>query len=446
MRRRTFVASAAALAASACSAGALAPTLLAASTLIRREVGDFASDPVRVASLRRAVAAMRAVVDPTDERSWTYWHYSHWMPNGMTPPPAMASVWNQCKHGRPYFYAWHRGFLAYFERMLQQMSGDPTLALPYWDYYAHPDVPAIFATPTLGDGSTNPLYWANRVNSTVTGLVYAPFDAAITTFADGDPDGVTFEAIVEENPHGQVHDEIGGDMGSVPTAARDPVFWVHHCNVDRLWSAWLAAGGGRRMPPQSDPYYAQASFAYDVAGTWRAPVAPMADSSTLGYTWSDLSLPVAPSTPLPTEPLARVRGVAITGANAVSLDGNGATVHVPLGAPVAGGTAIDLVLSDVRLGAAGANGGFAFNVFVNLPTASTPGTRESAYYVDSFGSFEISIEQVMGMTPITLNFSMQRPLALQGGTFAALDISFVAYGNPGAGPLVTIANVAVAPA
>jgi len=443
VRRRAFVASAAALAAAACTpGGAIAPTLAPPARLLRREVTDFASDPARVASLRRAVAAMQAIADPTDDRSWTYWHYSHWMPNGMTPPPAMASVWNQCKHGRLYFYAWHRGFLAYFERMLQQMSGDPTLALPYWDYYAHPDIPAIFAAPALTDGSPNPLYWADRASHTVTGLVYAPFDPAITTFADGKRDGTTFESIAEENPHGEVHDAIGGDMGSVPTAARDPVFWVHHCNVDRLWSAWLAAGGGRRMPSQSDPYYAQASFAYDVAGTWRASVAQMADSTTLGYTWSDLSLPVAPATTLPLEPLARVRGIANAGASAVSLDSAGATVHVPLAAPVGAGAEIDLVLTDVRLGAAGANGGFAFNVFVNLPASSTPESKESTYYVDSFGSFEISIEQVMGMTPVTLTFSLQRPLALQGRTFSALDISFVAYGNPGAGALVTIGNVA----
>jgi tyrosinase len=444
MKRRSFVASAAALAAAACTPGSAIAPAVPAVRLLRREVSDFAADPARVAALRRAVAAMQAIADPTDDRSWTYWHYSHWMPDGMTPPPAMASVWNQCRHGRPYFYAWHRGFLAYFERMLQQMSGDPTLALPYWDYYAHPDIPAIFAAPTLGDGSANPLFWAARAQQTVTGLVYAAFDPAIVTFADGNPDGETFESIAEENPHGEVHDAIGGDMGAVPTAARDPLFWVHHCNVDRLWSAWLSAGGGRRMPSQGDPYYAQASFAYDVAGTWRASVARMADADALGYTWSDLALPVSPSSQLPPEPLARVRGAAFTGANAVSLDSGGATVHVPLGTPVAAGATIDLVLTDVRLAAAGANGGFAFNVFVNLPAAATPRTKESTYYVDSFGSFEISIEQVMGMTPVTLTFSLQRPLALQGGTFSALDISFVAYGNPGAGPLVTIGSVTVA--
>ncbi len=384
---------------------------------------------------------MQAIADPTDERSWTYWHYSHWMPHGMTPPPAMASVWNQCRHGRPYFYAWHRGFLAYFERMLQQMSGDPTLALPYWDYYANPKIPAIFAAPTLGDGSSNPLYWANRQNDRVTGLVYAAFDPSVTTFADATPDGDTYESIVEENPHGEVHDAIGGDMGAVPTAAADPVFWVHHCNVDRLWSAWLAAGAGRRMPSQGDPYY-DARFSYDLAGTWNATVAQANDAASFGYGWSSLALPIPPVGRLPPEPSVRVR-LALAGPSGVTLDASGATVHVPLATPVSGAAPVDLVLTDVQLGPAGANGGFSFTVYVNLPSTSTPESREIEYYVDTFGSFEISIEQVMGMTPVTLTFNLRKPLGLQGGTFGALDLSFVANGGPASGTLVTIGSVTV---
>jgi len=34
----------------------------------------------------------------------------------------------------------------------------------------------------------------------------------------------------------------------VPTAAQDPIFYLHHSNVDRLWNLWLAQGGGRTDP------------------------------------------------------------------------------------------------------------------------------------------------------------------------------------------------------
>jgi tyrosinase len=48
-----------------------------------------------------------------------------------------------------------------------------------------------------------------------------------------------FNANLDWNLHGTVHGDIGGDMGSVPTAANDPIFWMHHCNIDRLYSNWL---------------------------------------------------------------------------------------------------------------------------------------------------------------------------------------------------------------
>jgi hypothetical protein len=53
---------------------------------------------------------------------------------------------------------------------------------------------------------------------------------------------------LEGTPHGIVHVLLGGWMGSVPTAAQDPIFYLHHCNLDRLWNLWLAQGGGRSNP------------------------------------------------------------------------------------------------------------------------------------------------------------------------------------------------------
>ncbi|KAL7900614.1 Monophenol monooxygenase [Trichoderma sp. SZMC 28014] len=49
-----------------------------------------------------------------------------------------------------------------------------------------------------------------------------------------------------ESIHNSVHNFIGGDnvvagcghMSSVPVAAFDPIFWLHHCNIDRLLHLW----------------------------------------------------------------------------------------------------------------------------------------------------------------------------------------------------------------
>ena len=59
---------------------------------------------------------------------------------------------------------------------------------------------------------------------------------------------------MEQTPHDAVHVAVGGSSGwmrSVNLAARDPIFWLHHCNVDRWWNRWLALGGGRANPTAS---------------------------------------------------------------------------------------------------------------------------------------------------------------------------------------------------
>lgn len=46
-----------------------------------------------------------------------------------------------------------------------------------------------------------------------------------------------------ESPHNQIHVSIGGrngSMSSVTTAAHDPIFWLHHCNIDRYFYNWVA--------------------------------------------------------------------------------------------------------------------------------------------------------------------------------------------------------------
>ncbi|WP_442869378.1 tyrosinase family protein [Bradyrhizobium sp. CCBAU 11430] len=52
-----------------------------------------------------------------------------------------------------------------------------------------------------------------------------------------------FSVPLELDPHGAVHDLVGGDMGNIRASAKDPVFWVHHANIDRLWTVWTKMAG-----------------------------------------------------------------------------------------------------------------------------------------------------------------------------------------------------------
>jgi tyrosinase len=53
-----------------------------------------------------------------------------------------------------------------------------------------------------------------------------------------------FNLNLDSNLHGTVHVLVGNSlgMGNVPWAANDPIFWLHHCNIDRLWASWNDAG------------------------------------------------------------------------------------------------------------------------------------------------------------------------------------------------------------
>jgi tyrosinase len=66
---------------------------------------------------------------------------------------------------------------------------------------------------------------------------------------------------LEGLPHNIVHVLVGGWMGSVPTAAQDPIFYLHHCNMDRLWNLWLAQGGGR-IDPVFDSTWKNTKYAF----------------------------------------------------------------------------------------------------------------------------------------------------------------------------------------
>jgi tyrosinase len=54
-------------------------------------------------------------------------------------------------------------------------------------------------------------------------------------------DGFSF--VLEDTPHGSIHSAVGTNkgMGVFEYAGRDPVFWLHHANIDRIWESWRRA-------------------------------------------------------------------------------------------------------------------------------------------------------------------------------------------------------------
>jgi tyrosinase len=123
------------------------------------------------------------------------------------------------------FLAWHRWFLVRLERRLQQV--DPSVSIPYWDPIKNPKIPAALDDPQLLDSwSVDRGTW--DPNQLPTQALLAAVNAR-TTFT---PFQTNLESL-----HAGVHNAVGGDMGGAASPT-DPLFWLHHANIDRLWAAW----------------------------------------------------------------------------------------------------------------------------------------------------------------------------------------------------------------
>ena len=214
------------------------PEVASAATFVRRDVGGLtASNPI-MTSYAKAVTAMKAL-PASDPRSWSYQAAIH----GTNVMPDLTA-WNTCQHRNYFFWSWHRMYLYYFERIARAMSGDPVCSLPYWNYTSSNQrrLPAMFRDPA------SPLYVANReaaMNNGSGSLAASDVDYtatfALTSFASA-------SATLESTPHNVVHVRVGGLMAQVKAAAQDPIFYLHHCNIDRLWNLWLPQGAGRSDP------------------------------------------------------------------------------------------------------------------------------------------------------------------------------------------------------
>src|SRR5258708_28214403 len=64
-----------------------------------------------------------------------------------------------------------------------------------------------------------------------------------------DTDWASFSDRVEDF-HDHVHVWVGADMSDIATAAFDPIFFAHHCQIDRLWYLWQVRHGNGSFPAE----------------------------------------------------------------------------------------------------------------------------------------------------------------------------------------------------
>jgi tyrosinase len=260
--------------------------------------------PSELAAFRHGVEVMkgRPATDPT---SWSFQANIHGVFGGPPNP-----LFNQCEHGTIQFFTWHRAYLHFFERILRAASGDSNFMLPYWNWTAERALPVAFRDPL---DPTNSLYDSTRMindgSELPESIVVDDLDDALAMTDFHTPMWTGFSQRLEGSPHGAVHVMIGGNMGSVPTAANDPIFWMHHCNIDRVWDQWLNLNAGRANPADAAFLNQMYSFADETGTTVTVRVADIISSATLCYRYDDTPNPPAPTMGLTAKRNGGERGI-----------------------------------------------------------------------------------------------------------------------------------------
>ncbi|MGH8910183.1 MAG: tyrosinase family protein [Egibacteraceae bacterium] len=384
-------------------------------------------DPITEA-YARAVAVMQAR-PATDPTSWTYQAAIHGS-YAAVPPGAR---WNECQHASWYFLSWHRMYLYYFERIVRaavvSAGGPADFAMPYWNYdqpFPINTLPLPFRQPTLPDGSPNPLFLPPPRRSTpiangsqLSPLVTSSSAAmAMTNFIG--PPGPGFgggrrppaqfggsTGGLEQTPHNDIHVQIGGArsgqcqrglMSDVNCAALDPIFWLHHANIDRLWNQWLGLGGGRANPGEA-AWLDQPFTLYDETGAAvTITAAEVVDSAAQLHYVYDVQPLAASMSPTPAGTPESSEPPELAAATEQPIDLVGETVSVGLTVPpstrslvssddVATGTrATYLNVEDIE---AEQNPGIVYGVFINLP--SDPEADRGRYHAGNIALFGIEV-------------------------------------------------------
>lgn len=268
-------------------------------------------------------------------------HLHHKMMNPTVYPydPQHPDYRNQAHQG-PAFLCWHRYFLLLIEKELQKLDGN--LSVPYWDWSADSTNPrgALVWTDKWmgGDGDptdydrvqTGEFAYANgkwdlpsmpefgfnqpglrrQFGTAVTSLPTqadvaktmeqpfydmtpfsaSPYNQGFRNSIEGWITKVGDSSITTDGSqmHNRVHLWINGHMYYMVSPA-DPVFWLHHCFIDKLWADWQAQ---RNLDePQWAPHYAPIHGGppghnyNDQMQPWTTTPKDMMDIQQLGYAY-----------------------------------------------------------------------------------------------------------------------------------------------------------------
>ena len=285
---------------------------------VRMDIATFAQDTTRLARFEAAMKQMQdaSARNPDDPAGWlanANMHRDFCSTPGPGDPTQIHFCW--------WFLAWHRAYISVTERKIRQISGDDSFTYPYWNWSTDRRIPAPYGkhgsslakairfTPNRGlnDGEVGLLHDDPAIEQLGVAALAASFFEAKTS----DDIAVSFGGIARPNsedaydnnaleatPHGPVHVYVGGqrgntggDMSDFETAARDPVFFAHHGNLDRLWENWRQDPARRATEPSVDAFQNHAFVFKWLDGTdVQVPMSDILDTTKLGYIYDTLDV------------------------------------------------------------------------------------------------------------------------------------------------------------
>jgi tyrosinase len=397
------------------------------------------ASPNGLAMLKKYAEAVKHMMalPPSDPLSWTFQWYTHAVPTNTTKAAALAQIfgpnpsphkslatamWNTCQAhfnaaDEPYFLPWHRMFVCYFEEIIRAVLKDPKFSLPYWNY----SVPAGYPLPKEFRMQNDPLWGPLfRPNRNPTSNAGQPIFNAGGSASDLNPasalaqpnylpTGIAvpgFNQALDQGVHGAVHVFVGNGqgMGSVPWAANDPIFWMHHCNIDRIWVSWNASG---HTNPMTSAWLDKVFIFADPDGKEaKAIVRDYTNTKKCDYNYDQLigsPMRIATANTLAAETVAPAVTVAKSQAGPVALGAAPVRVNVQSVAAPAAGAAQGIAPLAARLSAlpenrrlylvinnikAEAQPGTLYAVYLDLPEGAPPSDPVNSNYVGSFNFFD----------------------------------------------------------
>jgi tyrosinase len=253
---------------------------------VRSSIESLETVPNGLDALRDAYTKMQQI---SDNRGWLSFASIHGFDQFL--------CWHGGRVGSdqfPYdlFLPWHRAYLIYFEHAARDQNN--AVALPWWDWTSdgsHTNgIPDSYSVAQV-NGQDNPFASGPMPamgSRPARGTRRAPDDPGNLPSSDDVQNLMGLGNYVDfsnqlQNIHDNVHGWVGGDMGVITTSAFDPIFWSHHCMIDRIWYLWQLQNGINNIP---------ADYMDKALAPFALTVKDVLDINSLGYEYAQSSVTV----------------------------------------------------------------------------------------------------------------------------------------------------------